>query len=53
MEDLTMKRTTIFLTSQQVAGLAAIAKANPDVVVSRLLRRFVSEGIARRKRQGK
>jgi hypothetical protein len=46
-----MKRTTIFLAPQQVAGLAAVAKTNPDVSVARLIRRFISEGLARRKRQ--
>ena len=46
-----MKRTTIFLTSVQVADLAAVVKANPEVTIARLIRRFVSEGLARRKRQ--
>jgi hypothetical protein len=51
MEDFTMKRTTILLSPQIVADLAAVSKANPDVTIARLIRRFISEGLERRKRQ--
>jgi hypothetical protein len=43
-------RTTVLLTRAQYDGLAALAKSDPVGVSSAmLLRRFVSEGIARAK----
>jgi hypothetical protein len=49
-----MVRTTVLLTQAQYDGLAALAKADPVGVSSALLlRRFVSEGLARAKRQPK
>lgn len=47
-----MLRTTVLLSPSQVKGLAEIAKNDPACLKSsHLIRQFISEGIARRKRQ--
>ena len=47
-----MIRTTVFLTKRQHEGLAQAAKADPaGTKSSHLIRQFISEGLARRKRQ--
>jgi hypothetical protein len=47
-----MKRTTIFLTKSQIEGLTEATKT--DVLgMATLIRIFVSEGLARRKRAAK
>ena len=49
-----MIRTTVFLTKAQYAALAELAKADPaGLKSSHLIRRFISEGIARQKRAAK
>jgi hypothetical protein len=45
-------RTTVMLSKSQVAGLAEAAKADPaGLKPSHLIRTFIAEGLARRKRQ--
>jgi len=47
-----MIRTTVFLTKEQYNGLAEAAKADPaGLKSSHLIRRFISEGLARQKKQ--
>ncbi len=47
-----MIRTTVLLTKRQYEGLAQAAKADPVGTSSaHLIRQFISEGLARRKRQ--
>jgi hypothetical protein len=47
-----MKRTTVFLSKAALAELAEAAKADPSgLKSSHLIRQFISEGLARRKRQ--
>jgi hypothetical protein len=51
MEDL-MIRTTVFLSKKMIAELAETAKANPaGLKSSHLIRQFISEGLARHRRQ--
>ena len=45
-----MRRTTVMLTSQQLRGLKEVGQVS-HLSMSSLLRMFVTEGIARRKRQ--
>jgi hypothetical protein len=52
--EVAMIRTTVFLTKAQYESLAALAKSDPSgLKSSHLIRRFISEGIARQKRQPK
>jgi hypothetical protein len=44
-----MHRTTVFLTAQQLRGLKDVGQMS-HLSMSSLLRMFVTEGIARRKR---
>jgi hypothetical protein len=44
-----MHRTTVFLTAQQLRGLKDVGQVS-HLSMSSLLRMFVTEGIARRKR---
>jgi hypothetical protein len=47
-----MIRTTVFLSKAQYDGLAEAAKADPaGLKSSHLIRRFISEGLARVKKQ--
>jgi hypothetical protein len=47
-----MIRTTVMLSKAAVAGLAEAAKTDPaGLKQSHLIRQFIAEGLARRKRQ--
>ncbi|MGA7640065.1 MAG: hypothetical protein WCB00_24245 [Candidatus Acidiferrales bacterium] len=47
-----MLRTTVLLSLSQVKGLAEIVKTDPaGLKSSHLIRQFIADGIARRKRQ--
>jgi hypothetical protein len=45
-----MHRTTVMLTAQQLRGLKEVGQVS-HLSMSSLLRMFVTEGVARRKRQ--
>jgi hypothetical protein len=49
-----MIRTTVYLSTAQVAGLAEAAKADPaGLKSSHLIRMFINAGLAARKRSAK
>lgn len=46
------QKTTIVLLPAQIAGLAEVSKADPvGLKPSHLIRMFINEGLARRKRE--